>query len=133
MNWFSETNVDGLSTKRKQHLVEEWGGCEHVAVDASKTAVVTYEHDSFGQEGYCWCASCHKDMKAKQANDRVTCHDCHHEVKYQDTIPWMWHDFDITQGDEALLICTDCQSMETHKKRVAAGERQYAKLLRDSC
>ena len=55
----------------------------------------------------------------------LDCDDCKQARARKDTIEWRWYDFYAPQGDEPLVICTECQSKPKHVKRVAKDEADY--------
>lgn len=118
MNWFTKTYASNMNESRKRALVDEWGGCKHVAKDASLLHVVSYENDSFGKEGYCMCKECDAQMRAELDAEEVVCEDCGKTYVRCETISWRWYGFYAPQGDEPLVICASCQDGETHKKRL---------------
>lgn len=119
MNWFTTTHAAGFPNEKKKQQVDEWGGCEHVENDPSLLHIISYENDSFGREGYCMCKECWEAAQKAQAEEMVTCQDCHQIVPSKDTISWRWYDFYAPSGDEPLIICSDCLIREKHKKRIS--------------
>jgi hypothetical protein len=127
MNWFTKSYVSGNSLKRKEELVTEWGGCEHVEADPSVMAVVAYENDSFGREGYCMCEACDTAADAEEGEREVTCTDCKGTFKQKETREWRWYDFYAAQGDEPYVLCEACRKAEKHLARVRKDQADYEK------
>lgn len=117
MNWFTKSHVSTISLEKKQSLVEEWGGCEHVISDPSSLYTVSYENDSFGREGWCSCEACEHANEDKEGEEEVMCSDCKGTFKKKDTTEWRWYDFYAAQGDEALVLCETCRRAEKHVER----------------
>lgn len=124
MNWFTTTHAAGFPNEKKKQHVDEWGGCEHVEQDASLLHLISYENDSFGREGYCMCKECWEAAQKAQAEEMVTCQDCHQIVPTKDTISWRWYDFYAPSGDEPLIICIECKYKPTHLNRVAKDKKE---------
>lgn len=118
MNWFTKSFVANVSLSKKQALAQENDCCEHVENDNSQLAVVSYENDSFGREGYGMCQACF-DKAEEQADEELhTCNDCKSEVPLKKGVMWKWYDFYAAQGDEPLFVCDCCRSLATHQARV---------------
>lgn len=123
MNWFTKRNISGSSTDRKQELLQQDGGCEHVEKDPSLAAYEYAENDSFGKvSSFVCCKECHEKREQEEGETTVVCHDCYLSKKKKDTIQWKWYDFMAKQGDEALTICSSCQQAEKHVQRVRNDE-----------
>lgn len=118
MNWFTKSFVANVSLSKKQALAQENDCCEHVEKDNSQLAVVSYENDSFGREGYGKCQACF-DKAEEQADEQLhTCNDCKSEVPLNKGVMWRWYDFYAAQGDEPLFVCDCCRPLDKHQARV---------------
>lgn len=125
MNWFTKANVSTQPLEKKEALLEEHGGCEHVEKDPSLMTRVSYENDSFGREGYCMCQVC---ADAADEHDRLeehTCSDCKGSFPAKDMVEWKWYDFYAAQGDQPLWICNTCRTKERHIQRVKKDRQEY--------
>lgn len=118
MNWFTESYVSNKTPEAKKKHIDTWGGCEHVTADPSLLAVIAYENDGFGREGYCFCQACHEKAEQEKGEEEVTCYDCKKEVKQKETYEYKWYDFYAPQGDEPLTICNECRKKEKHLARL---------------
>lgn len=118
MNWFTGKFVSGLSLQKKEDLVSENDGCTHVIANANLLAYISYENDSFGREGYCMCEECKAKSDEEEDDKDVVCCDCHLTMKVKETISWKWYDFYAPQGDEAIIVCHNCQRKDKHRERV---------------
>lgn len=125
MNWFTKSYVSNNSLERKKQLFEEHGGCEHVEADPSVMAVVAYENDSFGREGYCLCEACDDLSVEHEDNEEHVCHDCKSCKPLKEGVMWKWYDFYAAQGDEPLFICNECRKKDTHINRVRRDRQDY--------
>lgn len=98
---------------------EEFEPCEHVEGDTAVAYMNVTEMDSCGIVSVSiLCQECHQAMKAEAAAELVTCHDCGRDVAQGYTIAWKWYDFHAPQGDEPIVVCSECQTAEKHKNRV---------------
>lgn len=131
MNWFTQSVVSNQPITKKKALVQEWGGCDHVVADPALLHVVSYENDSFGQEGYCMCESCWTAAQAAEDEVEYVCEDCKQSVKLKDGRFWKWYDFSAAQGDEPLFICNTCRKGETHVNRVRQDRQDYEREFSD--
>ena len=141
MNWYVK-GVYSSFESIKDAVNEGAECCEHCYIDGDsmndldeefitaslKEGVFTKrgEMDSFGP--VCIFISCHVCEEANQEaedNETVHCDDCKQARARKDTIEWRWYDFYAPQGDEPLVICTECQSKPKHVKRVAKDEADY--------
>lgn len=125
MNWFTKSNMTGVSDEKKIDLVANWGGCDHVVADPKLLHIVSYENDTWGREGYGFCEECWKKCQEEVDNEEVVCPDCKKVVKKKDTITWKWYDFYAPSGDTPLVICKNCVSQEKHKKRIREDRYDY--------
>lgn len=131
MNWFTKTYVKTKSLQAKKELVTEHGGCEHVESDPSLLAVVSYENDSFGREGYCMCEACNDASVSEEDEEEVQCHDCKQTFKRKETIEWKWYDFHAPAGEEPLTICDACRKGEKHIARVRKDREDLEREMAD--
>lgn len=125
MNWFTKSGVSHLDTDKKQALVTEHGGCEHVEADASKLHLVSYENDPWGREGHCLCQQCAEKIAEAEDNEPRHCSDCNETKLAKEGAEWRWYDFYAAQGDKPLWICSSCRTAEKHQNRVARDREDY--------
>lgn len=126
MNWFTQQHLsEKTNLCIKQDLVEEWGGCDHVTADPALLAVVSYENDTWGKEGFCYCQACWDAAQTEEDEKEVVCHDCKQTFKAKETRAWKWYDFDPRQGDEPLIVCDTCRTKEKHIQRKKADNADY--------
>jgi hypothetical protein len=118
MNWFTSKDVSNVSLAKKEEYAEENDACEHVIANPGLMTSISYENDSFGREGYCMCDECKAKSEEEESDRDVVCCDCHLTMKAKETISWKWYDFYAAQGDEAMIVCNNCQRKDKHKARV---------------
>lgn len=126
MNWFTSNIIAQYSVKRKQELIEQDGGCEHVEHNPELAYAVKRENDSFGVVGqYVVCQACDKKVDEEEGQVEHVCGDCKQTFKAKDGIAWKWYDFYAPQGDTPLMICNCCKVLPQHLGRVRQDQRDY--------
>lgn len=126
MNWFTSNIIVQYSAKRKQELIEQDGGCEHVEHNPELAYAVKRENDSFGVVGqYVVCQACDKKVDEEEGNVEHVCNDCKQTFKAKDGIAWKWYDFYAASGDKPLFVCKACEGEKKHKSRVEKDRLDY--------
>lgn len=119
MNWFTKGMIQPNSAVKYVETHQDAGCCEHVESDPSLARGWTAENDSFGCERTILCAACVVVQNEAEANEKVTCHDCHQTKLAKETHEYKWYGFYRPQGDEPLTICDVCAKGERHLARIA--------------
>lgn len=126
MNWFTNRIVTGSTVERKQELLAQDGGCEHVEKDINLAYALRSEKDTFGPVStWLCCEACDKAATEAEGEVEEVCTDCGKTHKAKDGIAWKWYDFYAAQGDEPLQICNECRKAEKHLDRVARDRADY--------
>lgn len=131
MNWITNTYCSVLPAEKKERLVKEHGGCEHVEENPSLLFRISRENDSFGSEAYCMCEACSNKADAEEDEEDVVCYDCQKTVKKKNSIEWRWYDFYAPSGDEPLIICDCCRKEEKHINRIRRDREDYEEEFKD--
>lgn len=126
MNWFTKSTIGHLPVEKKQALIDQDGGCQHVENDPSLATHVSRENDSFGiVSQYVCCQACFEELKQEEGRKVVTCNDCHGVFEAKDTKQWRWYDFYAAQGDIPLTVCNTCWDKDRHQNRMAKDHQDY--------
>lgn len=116
-----------METKKHNVVVadERWDYCEHLQI-GMKAKLVFCEDDSFGPVArMAYCEEC-AEAAQKEADEVLEhCHDCGNEAPAKEMCNWMGYDWSVSQGDEPLQICGECQEKEKHLKRCAKNKADY--------
>ncbi len=126
MNWIVHKVV-----KLTEHNVNNADEvCEHLKVGDS--AHMVGEQDSFGPVArFYYCTDCLAVIKEREDAELVLCHDCGEEKPQSEVMAWRWYDFYAPQGDEPLMVCSECRTKPEHLNRVARDKADYEREFGD--
>ena len=126
MNW----TVHGVKKLTQHDLSLADEVCEHVKV--GDTVHFIGEQDSFGPvTRYYSCTNCKSEAERQRDAELVVCDDCGKDVPRGETIEWKWYDFYAPQGDEPLMVCSECRTKPEHLNRVARDKAEYEREFGD--
>ncbi len=114
MNW----TVRGVVKMTEQRVSSADEVCEHLHI--GDTAHVVGEQDSFGPvTRFYYCSECYEVARQREGEELEYCHDCGCEKPRSEVLAWRWYDFYAPQGDEPIMVCSDCRKKPKHLRRVA--------------
>ena len=119
-------NQTGYTPRLKfDHILEGTDFCPHVcAEDTSKGVGYFFERDSFG---YVFteivCEECRVAQQKQIDESPCTCDDCKRSFPSKEVWAYKWYDFYAPQGDEPIMVCTECRGAQKHLDRLESDRR----------
>ena len=126
MNW----TVHGVVTLNERHTSVADEVCEHLRI--GDKAHFVGEEDSFGPvTRFYYCSDCYRIEQEREDAELVYCNDCGCEKPRSDVLAWRWYDFYAPQGDEPIMVCSECRKKAKHLNRVAKDKADRDRELGD--